>query len=138
MTVYFDIFLFVVLSRSLRSFLSSLALDITSQVPIIPRQMVKWRDLTEQHEAFLKTQEFRDMVKEAEFDWHRKLNSILFAYRVRKQASTCINPFMMYAREPILSWEVEYDLGPLEPDDLPELSIDEVIQRMYELASIGA
>ena len=85
-------------------------------------------------EAFLKCQEFSDKVKEADVDWHRKLNSILFAYRVRKQASTHISPFfMMYGREPILPWEVEHDLGPLESVDVPELSLDEVIERMYNL-----
>ena len=40
---------------------------------------------------------------------------------------------MMYGREPILPWEVEHDLGPLESDEIPELSIDEVIERMYNL-----
>ena len=83
-------------------------------------------------EAFLKCQEFSDKVKEADVDWHKKLNSILFAYRVRKQASTCISPFfMMYGREPILPWKVEHDLGPLESVDVPELSLDEIIERMY-------
>ena len=85
-------------------------------------------------EAFLKCQEFSDKVKEAAVDWHKKLNSILFAYRVRKQASTCTSPFfMMYGRGPILPWEVEHDLGPLESDDVPELSLDEVIERIYNL-----
>ena len=85
-------------------------------------------------DAFLKCTEFSDKVKEADVDWHRKLNSILFIYRVRKQASTCISPFfMMYVREPILPWEVEHDLGPLESENVPELSIDEVIERMYNL-----
>ena len=85
-------------------------------------------------EAFLKCQEFSDQVKGADVDWHKKPNSILFAYRVRKQASTCIIPFfMMCGREPILPWEVEHDLGPLESDEIPELSIDEVIERMYNL-----
>ena len=40
---------------------------------------------------------------------------------------------MIYGREPILPWEVEHDLGPLETEDAPELSTDEVIQRMYDL-----
>ena len=40
---------------------------------------------------------------------------------------------MMYGREPILLWEVEHDLGPLEFVDVPELSLDEVIERMYNL-----
>ena len=40
---------------------------------------------------------------------------------------------MMYGREPILPWEVEHDLGPLESDDVPELSLDQVIERMYNL-----
>ena len=85
-------------------------------------------------EVFLKCQKFSDKVKEADVDWHKKLNSILFAYRVRKQASTCISPFfIMYGREPILPWEVEHDLGPLESDDVPELSLDQVIERMYNL-----
>ena len=85
-------------------------------------------------ESFLKCQDFSDKVKEADVDWHKKLNSILFAYRVRKQASTHISPFfMMYGREPILQWEVEHDLGPIESDDISELSIDEVIERMYNL-----
>ena len=64
-----------------------------------PRPMVKWRDLTTQ-EAFLKCTEFSNKVKEADVDWHRKLNSILFTYRVRKQASTCINPFFMMYGSP--------------------------------------
>ena len=40
---------------------------------------------------------------------------------------------MMYGREPILLWEVEHDLGPLECENAPELSIDEVIERLYNL-----
>ena len=71
-------------------------------------------------------------MKEADVDWHKKLNSKCFAYRVRKQASTHISP-LRYGREPILPWEVEHDLDPLESDDAPEFSLDEVIQRMYDL-----
>ena len=113
--------------------MSSQALDITSQVLVTPRQMVERFNRTTQ-EAFLKCQEFSDKVKEADVNWHRKLNSILFAYRTRKQASTCISPFfMIYGREPILPWVVEHDLGPLESVDVPELSLDEVIERMYNL-----
>ena len=107
--------------------MSSQVLDITSQVPTTSRQTMKWRDSTKTQEAFLKSQEFSDKLKEADVYWHKKLNSILFAYRVRKQASTCISPFfMMYGREPILPWEVEHDLGPLKSDEIPELSIDKV------------
>ena len=85
-------------------------------------------------EAFLKCTQFSDKVKEANVDWHRKLNSILFTYRVRKQASTCTSPFfMMYGREPILPWEIEHDLGILESENALQLSIDEVIDRMYNL-----
>ena len=63
--------------------MSSQASHITSQVPIIPRPMVRWTDSTEQpQEAFLKTQEFSDKVKEADFDWYKKLNRIPFTYRV--------------------------------------------------------
>ena len=41
---------------------------------------------------------------------------------------------MMSGREPILPWKVEHDLGPLESDEIPELSIDECIcMRMYNL-----
>ena len=40
---------------------------------------------------------------------------------------------MMYGREPILPREVEHDLGPLESVDVPELSLDEVIEKMYNL-----
>ena len=41
---------------------------------------------------------------------------------------------MMYGREPILlPWEVDHDLGPLESENAPELSIYEVIERMYNL-----
>ena len=40
---------------------------------------------------------------------------------------------MMYGREPILPWEAEHDLGPLESENAPELCIDEVIERMYNL-----
>ena len=40
---------------------------------------------------------------------------------------------MMYDKEPIFLWEVEHDLGPLESNDVPELDVDEVIQKMYDL-----
>ena len=40
---------------------------------------------------------------------------------------------MTCGREPILPWEVEHDLGPQESDEIPELSIDEVIERMCNL-----
>ena len=86
--------------------------------------------------AFLKCTEFSDKVKEVDVDWHRKLNSILFAYRVRKQASTCISPFfMMYGREAILPWEVEYDPSPLESENAPELSIIEVREDVQSLST---
>ena len=135
MTMYFQFFFFVILSRSLTIFMSSQALDIASQVPIIPRPMMEVERFNRTtQEAFLKCTEFNDKVKEADVDWHKMLNSILFTYRVRKRASTHISPFfMMYGRELILPWEVEHDLGPLESENAPELSIDEVIERMYNL-----
>ena len=63
--------------------MSSQALDITSQVPITPQangEVERFNRTTQ--EAFLKCQEFSDKVKEADVDWYKKLNSILFSYRV--------------------------------------------------------
>ena len=75
-------------------------------------------------EAFLKTQEFHERVIQ-EPDWDRKLNSILFAYRVTKQASTKYSPFvMMYGREPILPWQMEQNLMPLEPEEPQDIEQD--------------
>ena len=132
---FFVFFLFfVMLSRSLTSFMSLQALDITPQAyhPQANGEVERFNKTTQ--EAFLKCTEFSDKVKEADVDWNKKLNSIPFAYRVRKQASTCSSPFfMMYGREPILPWEVEHDLGPLEDENVPEPSFDEVIERMYNL-----
>ena len=56
-------------------------------------------------EAFLKCTEFSDKVKEADVDWHRKLNSILFAYRVRKQPFTCISSFFMMYGSEVSFWQ---------------------------------
>ena len=51
-------------------------------------------------EAFLKCQEFHDEVIKVDTLWHKKLHSILFAYRTRKHAFTKINPYMiLYGRE---------------------------------------
>ncbi len=43
------------------------------------------------------------MVQENEAEWHKYLDSVLFAYRTSKQASTKYSPFfIMYGREPRL------------------------------------
>ena len=113
--------------------LTSIRHNITSAYhPQANGEVERFNRITQ--EAFLKYTEFSHKVKEADVDWNRKLNSILFTYMVRKQASTCISPFfMMYGREPIIPSEVEHDLGPLESENAPEVSIDEVIERMYNL-----
>ena len=105
-------------------------------MPIIPKLMVKWRDSTEQHrEAFLKTQEFHDRVAQENTDWAKKLHSILFAYRIHKQASTRFSPFyMMYGREPLVPWQMENDLGPLDMfQEVLQVSIEEAIEKMENL-----
>ena len=134
MTMYFHFFICYAFQVTEKFFeLTGIRHNITSAYhPQVNGEVERFNRTTQ--EAFLKTQEFSDKVKEADVDWHKKLNSILFTYRLRKQASTCIiSFFMMYGREPILPWEVEHDLGPLESDEVPELCIDEVIQRMYDL-----
>ena len=43
------------------------------------------------------------MVEENESEWDKFLDSVLFAYRTSKQASTKYSPFfLMYGREPRL------------------------------------
>ena len=86
-------------------------------------------------EALLKTQEFHDRVAEENTDWAKKLQSILFAYRIHKQVSTCFGPFyMMYGREPLIPWQMENDLGPLDmSQELPDFTIEETIQKMENL-----
>ena len=85
-------------------------------------------------ECFMKCQEFHDEVQEADVLWHKKLQSILFAYRVKKQASTCISHYMiMCGRELVLPWDLEGDLTPLDDPDLQDLSIEKIIDRMYHM-----
>ena len=69
-------------------------------------------------------------------EWPKKtLQSILFAYRIHKQASTHFSPFyMMYGREPLLPWQMENDLGPLDmSQEVPQVSIEEAIEKMGNL-----
>ena len=86
-------------------------------------------------EAFLKTQEFHDRVAQENTDWAKKLQSILFTYRIHKQASTHFSPFyMMYGMEPLLPWQMENDLGPLDMSQkVPQVSIEEAIEKMENL-----
>ena len=81
-------------------------------------------------EAFLKCQEFHDQVVKADTLWHKKLHSILFAYRTRKHASTGLSPYMVLygGRECVIPWELEGDLGPEVA-----LPVEEVIDRMYNI-----
>ena len=83
----------------------------------------------------MKTQEFHDRAAQENTDWAKKLQSILFAYRIHKQASTCFSPFyMMYGREPLLPWQMENDLGPLDmSQEVPQVSIEEAIEKMENL-----
>ena len=86
-------------------------------------------------EAFLETQEFHDRVAQENTDWAKKLQSILFAYRIHKQASTHFSPFyMLYGREPLIPWQMENDLGPLDMfQGLPDFTIEETIEKMENL-----
>ena len=85
-------------------------------------------------EAFLKTQEFHDRVVQENNDWAKKLQSILFAYRIHKQASTHFSPFyMMYGREPLILWQMENDLGPLDmSQELPDFTTEETIENLHQ------
>ena len=41
---------------------------------------------------------------------------------------------MMYGREPLVPWQMENDLGPLDmSQDVPEVSIEEAIEKMENL-----
>ena len=85
-------------------------------------------------EAFLKCQEIYDEVINADTQWHKKLQSILFTYRTRKHASTKISPYMiMYGRECVMPWELDGDLGPLENEEDRDLPMEEVMERMYNI-----
>ena len=86
-------------------------------------------------EAFLKTQEFHDRVAQENTYWAKKLQSILFAYRIQKQASTHFSPFyMMHGRKPLLPWQMENDLAPLHmSQEVPQVSIEEAIEKMENL-----
>ena len=74
-------------------------------------------------------------------EWPKKtptgLQSILFAYRIHKQASTCFSPFyMMYGREPLIPWHMENDLGPLDmSQELLDFTIGETIEKVLEVAA---
>ena len=83
----------------------------------------------------MKTQEFHDRVVQENSDWAKKLPSILFAYRIHKQASTCFSPFyMMYGREPLIPWQMENDLGSLDiSQELPDFTIEETIEKVENL-----
>ena len=74
-------------------------------------------------------------VAQENTDWAKKLQSILFAYRIQKQASTCFSPFfMMYGREPLIPWQIENDLGPLDmSQELQGFTIEETIEKMENL-----
>ena len=85
-------------------------------------------------EAFLKCQKFHDEVIKADTLWHKKLHSILFAYRTRKHAYTKISPYMiMHGRECVMPWELDSDLGPLENEEDSNLPMEEVMERMYNI-----
>ena len=103
-------------------------------VPIIPANGEVERFNRTTQEAFLKCQEIHDEVIKADTQWHKKLQSILFAYRTRKHASTEISPYMiMYGRECVVSWELDGDLGPLENEEDRDLPMEEVMGRMYNI-----
>ena len=82
-------------------------------------------------ECFLKTQEIGETVMKVP-DWHRKINSILFAYRVNKQASTGFSPFrMMYGREPVVPFQINDDLMPLDiSKESPDIPLAYTYDRM--------
>ena len=47
------------------------------------------------------------MIDENQSDWDKYLDSVLFAYRTSKQASTKFSPFfLLYGREPVLPVEL--------------------------------
>ena len=83
----------------------------------------------------MKTQEFHDTVAQENTDWAKKPQSILFAYRINKQASTHFSPFyMMYGRETLIPWQMENNLGPLDmSQELPDFTIEETIEKMENL-----
>ena len=89
-------------------------------------------------EAFLKTQEFHDREAQENTDWVKKLQSILFAYRIHKQPSPCFSPFyMMYGREPLIPWQMENNLGPLNISlKVPDFTIEETIEKMENLQQV--
>ena len=83
----------------------------------------------------MKTQEFHDRVAQENTDWAKKLHSILFGYRTNKQASTHFSPFkMMYGREPLILWQIDNDLGPLDKSQkAPDFAIEETIEKIENL-----
>ena len=81
----------------------------------------------------MKTQEFHNRVAQENTDWAKKLQSILFAYRIHKQASTRFSPFyMMYGRESLIPWQMENDLGPL---DISQEKMENLHQQVLEVAA---
>ena len=80
----------------------------------------------------MKLQDLHETVKEGEAKWGRQLNSILFSYRVRKQASTGFSPFrLLYGRDPVLPFELDHDLGPLvDPTPIEDRSDEYVRSKM--------
>ena len=82
----------------------------------------------------MKTQEFHDIVAQGNTDWAKKLQSILFAYRIHKQASTHFSSFyIMYGQETLIPWQIENNLGPLDlSQEVPDFTI-ETIEKMENL-----
>ena len=83
----------------------------------------------------MKTQEFHDRVAQENTDWAKKLQSILFTYRIHKEVSTHFSPFyMMHGREPLIPWQMENDQGPLDmSQELQDFTIEDTIEKMENL-----
>ena len=71
------------------------------QPHIIHKLMVSMKGLIKHYRALIK------MIEENQSEWDKLFDSVLFAYRTSKQASTQFSPFfLLYGREPRLPIEL--------------------------------
>ena len=100
-------------------------------------------------EMLLKTQLVNEIMKggpdrTADTHWAKRLEGLLFTYRLKVQASTGYSPFrLMYGQEAILCWEADEVLDVTVPSDedkdedsKPGNSIHDVVEQTDKIWQI--
>ena len=111
-----------------------------SQVLITPRLMAKSNyGIKLYAEMLLKMQLVDEIMKggpdrTADTNWVERLEGLLFAQRVKVQASTGHSPFrLMYGREAVLCWEADDVLDATVPSDEHEDEDSESCNSIHDI-----